>query len=176
MKRALVLGVTLLSVWLLWSGHYVPLIISFGVLSCAFIVLLVRHMGILDEELMPMHLAVRPLRYAPWLFWQIILANIDVAKRILNPKLPISPTIKEVYASQVTELGEVIYANSITLTPGTISIRIQNSKILVHAIAKEGIEDLKGGEMDRRCCWVEGSIDSPDAEPRGDAGNEGSAA
>lgn len=156
MKQSLLLGGSLLGVWLLWSGHYTPLLISFGVGSSVMVVLLSRRMEIVDEEGQPFELVPRLISYLPWLVWEIIRANIDVTRRILHPKLPISPTLVEVKASQKTELGQVIYANSITLTPGTISIRIRDGVILVHALSKQGADALLEGEMDRRVSAVEG--------------------
>ncbi len=82
--------------------------------------------------------------------WQIVIANIDVARRVLSPSLPISPTLIRVKASQSTDLGQAIYANSITLTPGTISIDVEDGEILVHALTREGAQSLLDGEMDRR--------------------------
>jgi len=79
-----------------------------------------------------------------------VRSNIDVARRILSPGVPISPKLIEVPASQRTDLGKVIYANSITLTPGTISIRIRDGMILVHALSEEAADELLQGEMDRR--------------------------
>ena len=96
---------------------------------------------------------VRPLaalRYLGWLTLEVIRSNLDVSRRVLSPRLPISPTLVWVPASQKTELGRVIFANSITLTPGTVSIDVQENEIEVHALSREGAEALLEGEMDRR--------------------------
>lgn len=156
LQLAAALFITLLILWLLSSGHYTTLIISFGVFSCAFVLFLSRKMEIVDSEGVPIHLIRGGIRYIPWLVWQIILANIDVTKRILRPKVDVSPQLIEVETSQKTDLGRVIYANSITLTPGTVSIRVHEDRILVHAIAKEVAEELQKGEMDRRVTRMEG--------------------
>ena len=90
-------------VWLLWSGHYAlhhTLLIVLGVLSCAFVVYLAGRLAIVDEEGLPIHLVWHVLLYIPWLAWAIIKANIDVAKRILSPKLPIAPRIVRVTGTQ----------------------------------------------------------------------------
>ena len=153
---AIGLFLSLLMLWLLSSGHYTTLIISFGVFSCALVVFLSLKMEIVDTEGVPIHLIGGAIRYVPWLVWQIILANIDVTKRILCPKVDISPRLIEVKTSQKTDLGRVIYANSITLTPGTVSIQVHDDRILVHAIAEEVAADLEKGEMDRRVTRMEG--------------------
>ena len=90
------------------------------------------------------------MRYGPWLVIQIIRSNLDVAKRIVNPKLPIHPTVIHVDATDHTEVGRVTYANSITLTPGTISLDVSEDAIEVHALTEEAANDLMSGEMGRR--------------------------
>jgi multicomponent Na+:H+ antiporter subunit E len=146
----------LAATWLVLSGHYDPLLLSFGALSCAFVVALVLRMDIVDQESHPYHLGLRPLVYIPWLLWQVVLSNLDVAKRILDPNLPIEPTVVRVMASQKSTLGQVFYANSITLTPGTVSLEVKHGTILVHCLSRGGAQDLKAGEMDRRVTKLEG--------------------
>ena len=79
-----------------------------------------------------------------------IAANIHVARLILDPKLPISPSMIEVKATQDSDLGRVIHANSITLTPGTVSVELEGDVILVHAISQEAAEGTLEGGIDRR--------------------------
>ena len=122
MKRGLILFASLFGVWLLLSGHYTPMLITFGALSCAGVVAIVRHLGILDDEALPAHLGLGVLGYAPWLMKEIVLSNLAVARVILTPGLPIHPRILRVRASQRTDVAKVIYANSITLTPGTVTL------------------------------------------------------
>jgi multicomponent Na+:H+ antiporter subunit E len=148
--HSLSLGAVLFIVWLLLSGHYTPFILTLGVASCALVVTVTLRMEIADHEGHPIHLTWRALIYWPWLLWEIIKANVDVIKHVLSPSLHITPTMIRVQASQKSDLGQVIYANSITLTPGTISVDVANGEILVHALSREGAEDLTGGEMDRR--------------------------
>ena len=86
---------------------------------------------------------------------EIIKSNLDVTKRILSPTMPISPTLIRIPASQQTMVGQVTYANSITLTPGTISIDVDDGMIEVHALTRETAETLRTGEMDRRITAME---------------------
>jgi multicomponent Na+:H+ antiporter subunit E len=154
--HALYLGGTLFAVWLLLSGHYTPFILILGVASCVIVVAITKRMEVVDQEGHPVHLTWRALIYWPWLMVEIIKANIDVAKRILIPSIGISPTMLRVKTSQTSDLGKVIYANSITLTPGTISVDVANDEILVHALSKGGADDLLTGEMDRRVTRMAG--------------------
>ena len=159
MKHKFSLGLTLFAVWLLWSGHYTfssTLLLVIGVVSCAVIVVVAMRMKIADPEGHPIHLLWRALLYCPWLLWAIIKANIDVTRRILSPKMPISPTLIQVDSSQKSPLGQVVFANSITLTPGTVSVDIVDGTITVHALSRASAEDLRTGEMDRRVTAMEG--------------------
>lgn len=146
----------MLVIWLLWSGHFTPLLLAFGVASSLFVLFLTRRMNIADEECAPL-LGLRPLIYLPWLIKEVTLANIDVAKRVLDPSLPINPQMIRVKASQKGDLGRVIYANSITLTPGTVSVDMQGDEIVVHALTSEAADEDKSGDMDRRVTKLEGA-------------------
>ena len=160
MKYGLSLGLTLFVMWTLLSGHYTvdsSLILFLGLASCAFVVAIALRMKIADREGHPIHLLVPSLRYIPWLLWAIVKSNIDVTRCILNPGLPISPTLVKVKAGQQSELGQAIFANSITLTPGTVSLDVAEGEILVHALTRESAAEVADGEMDRRVALLEGS-------------------
>ena len=150
MRNAIALIVILSGTWLLLSGHTNPLLLSLGLVSVAAIVACAARLELLDEEGVPVGLLPGLMRYGPWLFIQIIRSNLDVAKRIITPKLPIHPTVIHVDAKDHTEVGRVTYANSITLTPGTISLDVSEDAIEVHALTEEAAKDLMSGEMGRR--------------------------
>jgi multicomponent Na+:H+ antiporter subunit E len=107
-------------------------------------------MGVIDAEGQPLGLIPGLFRYAPWLAKEIVRASIDVAWRITRPSLPIQPTIIRVPANQQTVPGRVCFANSITLTPGTISLDVLEKEIEVHALTAESATDLESGEMGKR--------------------------
>lgn len=157
-RHALTLFVVLYALWLLLSGHWTdPLLLGLGVASAALTVFVAWRMEGLDHEGVPMLVAVRALfTYWPWLIGQIVMANLQVARCILDPAR-IGPRMSWVPTSQKTDLGKVIHANSITLTPGTISVQIEGGHILVHALEPGGIDDLRAGTMDRRVTRVEGA-------------------
>jgi multicomponent Na+:H+ antiporter subunit E len=131
------------------------LAILFGVLSTLLVVVLAARADLIDREIQPVLLKPSVLLYWFWLGREIIKSNIDVARRILSPGLPISPNIFTVRASQKTELGRVTYANSITLVPGTVTVDVDEEVFTVHALTQAAAADLKRGEMDRRVCNVE---------------------
>ncbi len=157
MRQAAGLFLLLLAAWLMWSGHTEPILLVFGVLSSAAVLGLALRMDVVDHEGQPFgRLGLRPLVYVPWLLWQIVRANLAVARIIVDPRLPISPRLVRIQASQKTDLGLAIHANSITLTPGTLCLDVRQRAILVHALTGEAAEELRAGELDRRVTRLEG--------------------
>jgi multicomponent Na+:H+ antiporter subunit E len=146
---------TMFATWLLLSGYFEAFLLALGVLSCIVVVAIAHRMDVVDRESFPVHLTSKVLTYWPWLLKEIWLAAIDVTKRVLAPGMPISPTVVELKTTQHSDLGQVIYANSITLTPGTFTIRVYENKVLVHALSREGADSLAAGEMDRRVTAME---------------------
>ena len=159
MFRAFSLGLVLYILWLLLSGHTAPLLLSLGAVSALAVVFIARRMDVVDPEGHPIHLSWKAIPYWPWLLAEIVKANIDVARAIVRPRMPIHPTVLHVKASQKSDLGRVIYANSITLTPGTVTLAVEGEMIEVHALTPAAAESLLTGEMDRRVTIVEGLPD-----------------
>ncbi len=157
MPHAISLAFICFALWLLLSGHYVPLMLALGILATLIVVAIAVRMEISNREGQPVHLLPMILSYWPWLLWQIVKANFVVARCILTPSLPVKPTLIKVKASQKSRLGKVIYANSITLTPGTVSIDNKGDEIEVHALTRTSAQDLKRGHMDRRVTKFVGS-------------------
>lgn len=155
MLRACGLGAILVAFWLLLSGHYTLMLISFGVGSSALVVYLALRMDVVDHEGVPLQLGGRFWLYLPWLMKEIFVANVAVAKVILHPKLPISPITVIFHGSQKTDIGRFIYANSITLTPGTITTGVEGQDFEIHALTYADVDGREEDEMDRRVTWVE---------------------
>lgn len=141
--------------WIGLSGYFTPLLLGLGAASIALSVFIAMRMDLLDHEGVPVQLGPRVVLYWFWLLKEIVKANIDVARRVMRPKLDISPTLFSTPMSQKSELGQVLYANSITLTPGTVSVLLDGETILVHALSKGAADDLLAGEMDRRVADAE---------------------
>ncbi|MFQ5955945.1 MAG: Na+/H+ antiporter subunit E [Kiloniellales bacterium] len=156
MLRAISLYVVLYVLWLLLSGHYEPLLLILGAVCCVGVVMIAWRMDVIDHEGHPVHLGPRILLYWPWLVWQIARANVKVARLILHPSLPVEPLILKAATSQKSELAQVIYANSITLTPGTVSVDVEPAAIHVHCLTPRLAADIEAGEMDRRVTRLEG--------------------
>ena len=154
--RSFSLFLFLFALWLLLSGFFEPLLLGLGLVSCALVAWIAHRMDVIDHEGHPIHLTWRAPIYWAWLAWEIVKSSIAISRIIIDPKLPIAPRVIKVKASQADELGHVIYANSITLTPGTVSIDVVDHSIVVHALTEETAADLETGDMDRRVTRMEG--------------------
>jgi len=155
MRHTIILSISLSVFWLLNSEHSTDYMLSLGVISIAFVVYIAHRMDVVDHESQPVHLTLKIPAYYTWLIKEIILANLVVVKHIWLGNKSISPVFATITASQKTEIGKVIYANSITLTPGTVSVNLEGDRIMVHALLQESINDLESGEMDRRVVQLE---------------------
>lgn len=155
--RYLSLAACLFAFWLALSGHYVPFLIAAGAASAGACLAAAIRMRVVDAEGHPIEMFRGALTYFPWLIGEIAKSAWNVTKIILHPALPISPTMTVVRASQKTTVGIATYANSITLTPGTITVAAHGNELTVHALVKDGALDLEGGGMDRRVSRFEGT-------------------
>lgn len=155
--RLILIVLTLFVYWLLLSGHYAWWLVAFGAVLSVLVVVFCWGKGVSDAEGFPFELIPRGLVYWPWLLWQIVLSALRVTRLILDPRLSISPTLVEVNAEQDTAVGLTTYANSITLTPGTISVEASERQkmIWVHAIERTGAEGFADDEMNRRVARFE---------------------
>jgi len=150
-------AVSLFVFWVLLSGYFTPFLLTAGAVSAIAVVAFARRLEMVDPEGHPVDFSGSALRYWPWLGWEIVKSAWDVAKIIVHPRLPISPVLARVKITQVSAVGRVVYANSITLTPGTVTIVAGRSEFLVHALTREGAEALAEGDMDRRVTRFEGA-------------------
>ena len=155
MRHILALSTLLSAFWLVNSGHYTMLLIFFMVASVCFVVLLCQLMDLVDGESQPLNLTFTIPTYWLWLVKEVVVSNIAVAGHVWKGNDSISPRLFMVTANQKSDLGKVIYANSITLTPGTVSADLEGDRITVHALTDESAANLLTGEMDRRVCLVE---------------------
>ncbi|MBL41245.1 MAG: cation transporter [Rhodospirillaceae bacterium] len=149
--RALSLFIFLSIIWLLLSGHYNPLMLFFGLISVLFTTYIATRMDLVDKEGHPVHLTWKIPIYWLWLLLQIIKSNIQVSIRILSPKININPEMIMIPMNQKSDLDRTNYANSITLTPGTVSVRLDESgDILVHSLDNIFAKELKAGLMEKK--------------------------
>lgn len=136
--------------WLLWSGHYSPLLLYLGAVSCGLVLLLAARTGFFDVDVYAFHLGPRLPGFWLWLLKEIVKANLAVARIVLSPRMPIQPTIVTIDASDLPSVAQATLANSITLTPGTVTIDVDRGMLEVHCLDAASAEELKSGEMLRR--------------------------
>ena len=153
--RALLTTFILFGIWLLLSGHFGSLLLSLGLMSCIFLTWISFKLKILDPESNTLRFILKLPKFLPWFFFEILKSNIDVSWRILHPKLPISPTISTLPIAQHSDLGKATYANCITLTPGTYTLRINPDEVEVHSLTKGSAENLQEMKMSKRLLELE---------------------
>lgn len=149
------LAVALFGFWLLLSGMFTPFLLAAGVGASLAVAWLAWRMEVADREGQPMHVALKAIAYWPWLVLEILKSGWQVTKIVLHPRLPASPTLARFRPSQKSTVGLVTHANSITLTPGTVTVEAGHDAFLVHALTRAGAAGLEGSEMDRRVTRLE---------------------
>lgn len=154
MRYLVTLSLCLAALWLALSGVYKPLILGLGVASIALVVWITWRMEVLGAEHDPGIFSWRLPVYWCWLVWQIILANIDVAGCVLRPER-IRPRMVRVPVRLRMPVAVVTYGNSITLTPGTVTLEAGDDEMTVHALHDGPADDLRAGHMVERVAWLE---------------------
>ena len=134
--------------WVVLSGHFTPLLLSFGALSCLFVIYMAWRGDVLIGDIKPEQFFFKVPFYWIWLALEILKSNISTGKAIWTNNF--EPEIFEVKASQNSENGLANYANSITLTPGTVTVLIKGNIFLVHALTAEMGKDVRSGVMDKK--------------------------
>lgn len=148
-KHIISLGALLFALWLGLSGQLNTLMLSLGLVSTLLVVYLAHRMDVIDKEIYPAHMTALLLRFWMFLVREVIVANIDVIKRIFRPGKNISPQLFELPLTLKSDLSRVIYANAITMTPGTVSVNLDKKTITVHTLSIEAADELRSGRMAR---------------------------
>lgn len=146
----------MMALWLMLSGVYKPMLIGFGIVSVALVMVIVRRMNQIDGD--RVQISLKPIKFFFYLFWlciEIAKSNWRVTKIILAQTMPIRQNLFDVPYTQTSDLGQVIFANSITLTPGTLTIETEAGEFLVHALSYEPTDMAALADMDRRVTEIE---------------------
>ncbi|GHA17671.1 cation transporter [Arenicella chitinivorans] len=143
--------------WLLLSGIIEPLMLFFGVASVIIVLIALVRMDAVDKEPKAIGTGIPFLRYIPWLIGQITLSSLEVTKMVWGAPEKVSPTLATLDASDVPEDCRALYANSITLTPGTLSVDLEDGDVTVHALRQTSIDELKEGHMKNKIIRIWGS-------------------
>jgi multicomponent Na+:H+ antiporter subunit E len=148
--RILVLALLLIAAWVLWSGYLKALLLGLGALSCVLTIWIVRRMGYFDDETFAFHYDWRLLGFWAWLGREVVTSSFEVARVVLRRRVDVEPTLVDIDGSGLEPLDLALLGNSITLTPGTLTLDVHQGRLLVHALTPDGAAALQGGEMQRR--------------------------
>jgi multicomponent Na+:H+ antiporter subunit E len=159
-KKAFIKGtilqfIILLGLWLVLSGKYDWFHISLGVVAALFVTVIQLRINkylyyqkkIANENSLSWS---RLLLYVPWLIWQIILSSLQVAYVVLHPRMPINPSLLKFKTKLPNIAARVILGNSITLTPGTLTINIADDEFLVHTLTDASHSGIVDGSLPRQ--------------------------
>lgn len=166
LRYSLILILVLALFWIGLSGYYTGMLLTLGAISVACVWFLCARMGILDAETVPYLHSPKTLSYFSWLFKEIFKANVVVVKAVLKPDMDVTPTLTRVPIKRSTEMGAVMFANSITLTPGTVSVEMNDEDILVHALLTEMSNPDDFEEMGNRAGWSVGEALRPSSSTK----------
>jgi len=149
--RSIVIVIVLFSLWLLLSGIYTQMITGLGFAATLLVLLILNRMNAQDGDSVEMHLSpIRFGKYLVWLMVEIARANWAVTKTILSRNMNIRQHLFTVPYTQKTDLAQVVFANSITLTPGTITVETEDGQFLVHALSFSDDDPAAIADMDAR--------------------------
>jgi multicomponent Na+:H+ antiporter subunit E len=142
--------------WLLLSGYIQPLLLGFGAVSVIVVLFVLKRMDDVDQEKQEIGTGLRLMCYLPWLTWQIISSSLQVTKLIWGSADKVSPSLAIIKADSIPPHRRALYANSITLTPGTLSVDLVDDEITVHALQKSSIEELEQRAMEKKITHIWG--------------------
>jgi multicomponent Na+:H+ antiporter subunit E len=155
--HVVVLFITLAVLWVLWSGLFKPLMLLLGLASCILVVWLAKRFDTLDHESVPVHLGPKIIAYWGWLTKEIVIASLQVTRIVLARNMPISPCMVKVQSKSHGQVRQVLFANSITLTPGTLTTDIDDDGMLtVHALTTDGAQGVTDGPMNDKVAALPG--------------------
>ena len=157
------MAVLLFAFWMLLSGNTQPKFLTYGVLT-AVIATWVSYPLLLvpngDDTKRYFVFGVNPVKlvaYVIWLFWQLVLANIDVIRATVRPEIEIDPCVVRFRYQTDNPMARVVLANSITLTPGTVTMNVTDDGVYeVHALTVGAAEGLRSGDMQKKVAWLYG--------------------
>lgn len=152
-RFAIILALVMGATWLSLSGYFTNMLLTLGVISILFVLWMCSRMAILDKETAPYLSLPLMIPYFFWLFKEIVKANVAVVKAVLSPELEVSPTMTKIPYASDADVARTMFANSITLTPGTVSVNMEDDHILVHALLKEMSKPEDFVEMGEQSAW-----------------------
>lgn len=145
----LILSLLLSAAWCAWSGLFKPFFLIGGLLALLLTLILARYLRLTHREASLTRLGGRFILYQFWLLKEMLFSGLTVARSILSPEPAMQPGFRWIKAPYPDGFRTAVLANSITLTPGTVSVLVNDKgdEILVHALDASGLDDLSSGRM-----------------------------
>ncbi|MEO0230101.1 MAG: Na+/H+ antiporter subunit E [candidate division WOR-3 bacterium] len=152
LSRWLYSTIAYLLVWIVLTGTIRPDELATGFLISALLALFTFRLFTTEglKNLHPKKVILGILYIFPFMLWQMVKANLDVAYRVIHPKRPIKPGIVKVKTQMKSDLGKLLVANSITLTPGTFTMMVDGDDMLIHWI------DVKTDDIEKASKMIPG--------------------
>jgi multicomponent Na+:H+ antiporter subunit E len=158
-------AIAMFSFWILLSGEFTFILITSGVVASLITAYLSHDIFIGKADIkVETRRVFKFMIYLPWFLWQVILSNIEIAYLVLHPKMLIDPQLVRFKPDLKTDLGIVTLANSITLTPGTVTVEANREEFVIHAIWQKSAEGIISGEMQQRVKQIEGDVKELEGE------------
>ena len=157
------LVVALAALWFALSGETAPMFVALGLASVLFAVWLSARLRIIGRDASPYHRIVQLLLYVVWLLGEVLKANLAVIGKVLSPRRSIDPALVQVKTNARSDLGRALFANSITLTPGTVTVDVEDDLLSVHALERETARPGAFNRMDR---FASRTADPPQGQPK----------
>ena len=148
--------------WIFLSGHFQIKWLVIGAFSAGLVTYLTHNIFIPDTTenwsgiKFLFRSAFRFTLYLPWLILAIIKANLQVAAILIKPRMPIDPVMLQFETKLSKRMAMVTLANSITLTPGTITVELEKGKYIIHSLVPGCAGDLETGVMQNKVAWIFG--------------------
>lgn len=136
--------------WFALSGETSPLFLFLGAISVLLVLWLAARLKIIDRDASLYHRIPQMLLYGGWLIVEIVKSNVTVIRKILGPSHAIDPAIINIQTMAGSSLGKAMFANSITLTPGTVTVDVDGDQLIVHALVRETSPASSFEAMDRK--------------------------
>lgn len=150
MRSVLHTAPVLIVFWIILSGHFEVLFLSLGAASVLLVCLISHRAGVLERDGITVALVLGLPRYLLWLGKEVLVSAFGVVRKVWSPHPVMRPVVEPIPSAGLSEVAQVVYANSITFTPGTLSFDVDDDCVNVHSLDEAGVEELRAGAMLRR--------------------------
>lgn len=153
--RTALTAVPLMLFWLVLTGSLAPWDLVLGLaLSVSLSVWVERFLWPKGPPMLSIRQLARFSLYLPHLLVSVIVAALQVAEVVLDPRMPIEPVLVTHQTALGSAISRVTFANSVTLTPGTLTVDVEGDSFRIHCLAENFATDIANGDLERRVAHV----------------------